>query len=409
MKRQQKTTVFLAKATLGLCVAAILASPAMAESDTIKIGMTSALTGPYNEFGEGNRRAVELAIKQWNEKGGINGKEIELDMLLDDQLNPDRAVQNMRRIFDNEEIVGIIGPAGSGPTLAVIDMAEADGRPYMNPIAQTPMVTYPDGTGTTPRPNVFSFALQNDVEATAMGQHLANHFERVGVVHESTAYGVTGLDYLSEAMSAAGGNAPVAADSYNQGAQDMTAQVARMNRANVDAIAAIGLGRDLAVLRRTMERLNLNVPLIATNGALGQPFQDGAGELVEGVQGTMISAFGQRPMREATQEFVDAYKAEYGVDRWWGNDEENPQLFMAISVANGYDAANILFEGIRIAESTAPNDIIAAIESIQDYEGVNAVYSFANDRHHAIEADGVEVFEYVLEGDSYPLVPVSNL
>ncbi len=390
-------------------MAAILASPAMAESDTIKIGMTSALTGPYNEFGEGNRRAVELAIKQWNEKGGINGKEIELDMLLDDQLNPDRAVQNMRRIFDNEEIVGIIGPAGSGPTLAVIDMAEADGRPYMNPIAQTPMVTYPDGTGTTPRPNVFSFALQNDVEATAMGQHLANHFERVGVVHESTAYGVTGLDYLSEAMSAAGGNAPVAADSYNQGAQDMTAQVARMNRANVDAIAAIGLGRDLAVLRRTMERLNLNVPLIATNGALGQPFQDGAGELVEGVQGTMISAFGQRPMREATQEFVDAYKAEYGVDRWWGNDEENPQLFMAISVANGYDAANILFEGIRIAESTAPNDIIAAIESIQDYEGVNAVYSFANDRHHAIEADGVEVFEYVLEGDSYPLVPVSNL
>lgn len=409
MKRQQKTTVFLAKATLGLCVAAILASPAMAESDTIKIGMTSALTGPYNEFGEGNRRAVELAIKQWNEKGGINGKEIELDMLLDDQLNPDRAVQNMRRIFDNEEIVGIIGPAGSGPTLAVIDMAEADGRPYMNPIAQTPMVTYPDGTGTTPRPNVFSFALQNDVEATAMGQHLANHFERVGVVHESTAYGVTGLDYLSEAMTAVGGSAPVAADSYNQGAQDMTAQVARMNRANVDAIAAIGLGRDLAVLRRTMERLNLDVPLIATNGALGQPFQDGAGELVEGVQGTMISAFGQRPMREATQEFVDAYKAEYGVDRWWGNDEENPQLFMAISVANGYDAANILFEGIRIAESTAPNDIIAAIESIQDYEGVNAVYSFANDRHHAIEADGVEVFEYVLEGDSYPLVPVSNL
>ncbi|QKS26755.1 ABC transporter substrate-binding protein [Vreelandella titanicae] len=408
MKRQQKTAAFLTKTTLGLCVAAILAAPAMAESETIKIGMTSALTGPYNEFGEGNRRAVELAIKQWNEQGGINGKEIELDMLLDDQLNPDRAVQNMRRIFDNEEIVGIIGPAGSGPTLAVIDMAEADGRPYMNPIAQTPMVTYPDGTGTTPRANVFSFALQNDVEATAMGQHLADKFEKVGVVHESTAYGVTGLEYLSEAISSAGGNAPVAADSYNQGAQDMTAQVARMNRADVDVIAAIGLGRDLAVLRRTMERLNVDVPLIATNGALGQPFQDGAGELVEGVQGTMISAFGQRPMRDATQEFVDAYKAEYGVDRFWGNDEDNPQLFMAISVANGYDAANILFEGIRLAESTDPNDIIAAIESIQDYEGVNAVYSFANDRHHAIEADGVEVFEYVQEGDSYPLVPISN-
>ncbi|SDK72440.1 ABC transporter substrate-binding protein [Billgrantia gudaonensis] len=408
MNWRNKTGKSLAKIALGLSAAAMIASPTLAEDDTIKIGMTSALTGPYNEFGEGNRRAVELAIKEWNENGGINGKKIELAMLLDDQLNPDRAVQNMRRILDDEEIVGIIGPAGSGPTLAVIDMAEADGRPYMNPIAQTPDVTYPDGTGNTPRKNVFSFALQNDVEASGMGEHLVNNFDRVGVIHESTAYGVSGLEYLTEAMEAAGGEAPVADDSYNQGTQDMTAQVARMKRSDVDAIAAIGLGRDLAVLRRTMARLNMDVPLVASNGALGQPFQEGAGDLVEGVQGTMIGAFGQRPMREATQKFVDAYKAEYGTDRWWGDDEENPQLFMAISVSNGYDAANILFEGIKRAESTDPDAIIQAIESIQGYEGVNSVYNFSEDRHHAIEADGVEVFEYVKDGNKFPLVPVSE-
>ena len=384
-----------AAAAGGVALAILLgASPVAFAEDTIKIGMTSALTGPYNEFGEGNRRAVELAVEEWNARGGINGKQIEIAMMLDDQLNPDRAVQNMRRILDNEEIDGIIGPAGSGPTLAVIDMVEADGRPYMNPIAQTPAITYPDGVGNAPRENVFSFALQNDVEAAGMGQHLVDNFERVGVIHESTAYGVTGLDYLSAAMVAAGGDEPVAAESYNQGAQDMTSQVARINRADVDAIAAIGLGSDLAVLRRTMARLNVDVPLIASNGALGQPFQEGAGELVVGVQGTMIGAFGQRPMRDATQHFADAYKAEYGADRWWGNDPENPQLFMAISVSNGYDAANILFEGFRRADSTDPDAVIAAIETIQDYEGANAVYSFSADRHHAIDPDGVEVFEY---------------
>ena len=384
-----------AAAAGGVALAILLgASPLAFAEDTIKIGMTSALTGPYNEFGEGNRRAVELAVEEWNARGGINGKQIEIAMMLDDQLNPDRAVQNMRRILDNEEIDGIIGPAGSGPTLAVIDMVEADGRPYMNPIAQTPAITYPDGVGNAPRENVFSFALQNDVEAAGMGQHLVDNFERVGVIHESTAYGVTGLDYLSAAMVAAGGDEPVAAESYNQGAQDMTSQVARINRADVDAIAAIGLGSDLAVLRRTMARLNVDVPLIASNGALGQPFQEGAGELVVGVQGTMIGAFGQRPMRDATQHFADAYKAEYGADRWWGNDPENPQLFMAISVSNGYDAANILFEGFRRADSTDPDAVIAAIETIQDYEGANAVYSFSADRHHAIDPDGVEVFEY---------------
>ncbi|MBO9354628.1 ABC transporter substrate-binding protein [Bordetella petrii] len=397
----------LTKAGLAI-VASLFAAGSALAADTIKIGMTSALTGPYNEFGEGNRRAVELAIEQWNAKGGINGKKIELAMLLDDQLNPDRAVQNMRSILDNKEIVGVIGPAGSGPTLAVIDMVQADGRPYMNPIAQTPVVTYPgEKTGENPRPNVFSFALQNDVEAVAMGQYLARHFKRIGIVHESTAYGVTGTDYLSASIEKNGGAKPVATDSYNQGAQDMTAQVARMKRGNVDAIAAIGLGKDLAVLRRTMARLNLNVPLVASNGALGQPYQEGAGDLTLGTLGTMIGAFGQ-PMRPEAAAFAQAYKQKYGVDRWWGNDAENPQLFMAISVSNGYDAANILFEGIRRAGSNDPKAINAAIESIKDYPGVNTIYSFSKDRHHGIETDGVKVFEYVKQDDKVRLKPITE-
>lgn len=377
-------------------------------ADTIKIGMTSALTGPYNEFGEGNRRAVALAVDEWNAKGGINGKQIEIAHMLDDQLNPDRAVQNMRSILDDEEVVGIIGPAGSGPTTAVLDMVVADGRPYMNPIAQTPTITYPDDvTGQNPYKNIFSFALQNDVEAVAMGAYLAKHFKKVGIVHESTAYGVTGVDYLTASILANGGEKPVAVDSYNQGAQDMTAQIARLRRAGVDAIAAIGLGKDLAVLRRTMARLKLDVPLIASNGALGQPYQEGAGDLTVGTLGTMIGAFGD-PMRAETAEFAKNYKEKYGTDRWWGSNPDAPQLFMAISVSNGYDAANILFEGIRRADSTKPEDIIAAIETIKDYPAVNGVYSFSKDRHHALGADSVKMFKYVKDGENIRLEALAD-
>lgn len=385
----------------------VFSTGALAE-ETIKIGMTSALTGPYNEFGEGNRRAVEIAVAEWNEKGGINGKKIELAHLLDDQLNPDRAVQNMRTILDDDEVVGIIGPAGSGPTTAVLDMVIADGRPYMNPIAQTPSITYPDEvTGENPYKNVFSFALQNDVEAEVMGEYLAKHFDKVGVLHESTAYGVTGVDYLTNAMVEYGGNKPIAVDSYNQGVQDMTAQVARLRRAGVDAVAAIGLGRDLAVLRRTMSRLNFDVPLVASNGALGQPYQEGAGDLTLGTIGSMIGAYAD-PMREETATFAEKYKAEYGTDRWWGNDPDNPQLFMAISVSNGYDAANVLFEGIKRANSTNPEDIIAAIESIKEYPAVNGVYDFSENKHHALETDSLSMFEYVQDGDSVKLQVVED-
>ncbi|QCN99698.1 amino acid-binding protein (plasmid) [Azospirillum argentinense] len=401
----RRSVIRLLGAAVTLTSALALSAGSATAQDTIKIGMTSALTGPYNEYGEGGRRGVELAIEKWNAKGGINGKKVELAMLLDDQLVPDRAVQNMRRLLDNKELVAIIGPAGSGPTLAVIEMAAADGRPYMNPVAQTPTVTYPDGG--KPRPNVFSFALQNDVESTVLGRYVASQFKKPGLVHESTAYGVSGADMIAKELKAAGG-AVVATETYNQRAQDVTAQIARLQRAGADVVVCVGLGADLAVIRRTMARLNFNVPLVASNGALSIPYQEAAGDLVTGTRGSMVYVFGEETLNPAAQGFADAYKAKYGTDRWWGNDPQRPQIFMSLSVSNAYDAADVLFEGIKRANSTDPKAIATAIEGIQGLRGVNATYSFSATKHHAIAPEDVAIFEYVKTGDKIGLTIVRN-
>ncbi|CAO3438291.1 ABC transporter substrate-binding protein [Azospirillum argentinense] len=401
----RRSVIRLLGAAVTLTSALALSAGSAVAQDTIKIGMTSALTGPYNEYGEGGRRGVELAIEKWNAKGGINGKKVELAMLLDDQLVPDRAVQNMRRLLDNKELVAIIGPAGSGPTLAVIEMAAADGRPYMNPVAQTPTVTYPDGG--KPRPNVFSFALQNDVESMVLGRYVATQFKKPGLVHESTAYGVSGADMIAKELKAAGG-AAVATETYNQRAQDVTAQIARLQRAGADVVVCVGLGADLAVIRRTMARLNFNVPLVASNGALSIPYQEAAGDLVTGTRGSMVYVFGEETLNPAAQGFADAYKAKYGTDRWWGNDPQRPQIFMSLSVSNAYDAADVLFEGIKRANSTDPKAIATAIEGIQGLRGVNATYSFSATKHHAIAPEDVAIFEYVKTGDKIGLTIVKN-
>jgi branched-chain amino acid transport system substrate-binding protein len=385
------------KASLaGLCVAAaaLIAVEGAAAQETIKVGMTTALTGPYNEYGEGAHRGVELAIERWNVRGGIDGKRIELSMLLDDQLVPDRAVQNMRKILDNKEVVGIIGPAGTGPSLAVIDMVTVDGRPYMNPIAQTPKIVYPDGD--KPRPNVFSFALQNDVEMRMQAQYVAaKKYSKVGILVESTAAGQSAAEILSNQLKSDDRPAPVDVETYNQKAQDMTPQLARLQRAGAEVIVYTGLGTDLAVVRRTMARLDWFVPLIANNASLTPPYVEGAGDLVVGTQGSMIAAFAHDPLSPAAKEFAEAYKAKYSADRWWGPDPARPQLSMSLTVANAYDAANVLFEGIRLANSTEPNAIVKAIEGIKDFHGVNAVYSFTPERHHAVTEKDLSMFEYV--------------
>ncbi len=48
--------------------AATLALPglARAQSGPIKLGFTAALTGPFNEFGEGINRGAQIAVEECN-------------------------------------------------------------------------------------------------------------------------------------------------------------------------------------------------------------------------------------------------------------------------------------------------------------------------------------------------------
>jgi branched-chain amino acid transport system substrate-binding protein len=232
---------------------------------------------------------------------------------------------------------------------------------------------------------------------------VAKRFKKVGLIHESTAYGAGGADLIGKELKLQGGAQVVGLESYNQRAQDMTAQLAKLQRTGADVVMCVGLGADLAVLRRTMARLNFSVPLVASNGALSIPYQEGAGDLVLGTRGTMIGVFGEQPMNPAAKEFAEAYKAKYGADRWWGSDPSRPQIFMALSVSNAYDAANVLLEGIKRANSTDPMAVNKAIEGITSLRGVNAVYSFSPAKHHAITEQDVAVFEYAKVGDKSQL------
>lgn len=373
------------------------------DSSTIKIGMTSALTGPYSEYGEGNKRGVEIAVKQWNDRGGIDGKKIEVEML-DDQLDPDQAAVNVQRLLDNDEIVAIIGPAGSGPGLATVPITEAAGIVHMNIVPQTIEVTYPDGVDSPPRKNVFSFALQNDVESNVLGKFVGEDWKKVGLLHESTTYGQSGIDLIEDILKNDYGIEAVEREQYNQGSTDMTAQISKIKNQGAEVLVVIGLGADLSNIKKTMDRVGFDVPLVASNGALSLPYTEGAGDLVIGTFGSMIGALGENPLSPKAEEFAEAYKAEFGADRYWGTDEENPQLFMSLNVVNAYDGANVLFEAISNADSFESEDIISALESIEDFEGVNATYSFNEQQHHAITEEAVSIFHYVKEEDLIKLI-----
>ena len=383
-------------AFLSLLAAGYIVLPVSAADDPVRIGNTGALTGPYNEFGEGVRRGILLAIDSWSEKGGVLGRKIELAQSLDDQLVPDRAVQNMRKIMDDPKVDLIVGPGGSGPALAVIQMASVDGRPFCNPQAQTPSVVHPDGTDKPARPNVVSTAIQNDVEAEALGTYVGKRYKKIGVLHESTGYGVSGAELLVKEFTKITGAKPLTVESYNQRAQDMTAQVSRVQRAGAEALVVIGLGADMAVIRRNMLRLGFDVPLVTSGGGISLPYKEGAGDLVVGTRATFLDTYGPgKELRPMAKQLADRYAAKFGKDRWWGDDAASPQVYFALTVGAGWDCANMLLEAVRVAGSTDKAKVVAALGSLTGYEVANGTANFTPMRHSLVTLKDIGVYEYV--------------
>ncbi|MCX7201164.1 MAG: ABC transporter substrate-binding protein [Burkholderiales bacterium] len=397
-----RTTKTWLAAGLGLALATLAAGTS---AQTIKIGNTGALTGPYNEFGEGTRRGIELAIDRINARGGVLGRKVELAISLDDQLVPDRAVQNIRRILDSKDIDVIIGPGGSGPTLAVIDMVTVDGRAYCNPQAQTPSIVYPDGTDKPARKNVIATAIQNDVEAKALGGYVATRFKKIGIMHESTGYGVSGAQLLGAEVEGLTKSKPVAVESYNQRAQDMTAQISRVQRAGADVLVVVGLGADMAVIRRNMLRAGFDVPLITSGGGISLPYKEGAGDLAIGTRATMLATYapGKTPTGMA-KELADAYAAKFGKekDRWWGDDPRSPQVYFALTVGAGFDCTNMLMEAVRIAGGTDKDKVVAALNQIKGLALANGTANFSPMNRLLVRQQDLGMFEYI-KGEKTPV------
>ncbi|MGH8165420.1 MAG: ABC transporter substrate-binding protein, partial [Rhodanobacteraceae bacterium] len=98
-------------ATPAATTAPAAATSGAASGGTIKIGMITALTGPYNPLGGFNKQAADLLVKQINDAGGINGAKIEL-AIEDDQSNPSQALTAVKKLIASK-IVALIGPVFS--------------------------------------------------------------------------------------------------------------------------------------------------------------------------------------------------------------------------------------------------------------------------------------------------------
>ena len=114
-----------------------IARPAIANTEPIRIGYLPALTGASSSTGIGINRGVELAVKEINASGGVNGRQIEL-ITRDTQSDPTKAVNGATELSRGQQVHAVFGPLNSGESLAVVPLLARMNVPQLHRVGSTP-------------------------------------------------------------------------------------------------------------------------------------------------------------------------------------------------------------------------------------------------------------------------------
>jgi branched-chain amino acid transport system substrate-binding protein len=119
---------------------------AAAAGDTIKIANLSPLTGPVPTFGESTTNGFNMAVDEWNAKGGVLGKQIE-PIVEDSQCTADPAVNAANKVIDQDGVHYIVGEVCSSASIPVSEIAQEKGVLQISPTSTNTQVTLNlDGT-----------------------------------------------------------------------------------------------------------------------------------------------------------------------------------------------------------------------------------------------------------------------
>ncbi len=333
-------------------VMAILFGCVHQDDNVIRIGAAGPMTGDQSKMGVDLKNATELAITEWNKKGGVLGKKIVM-VAGDDQADPKQAVSIANK-FINQKVVALVGHWNSScsiPTSKYYDDA--------NIVMISPATTNPQLTQQGFK-HVFRVCGTDDQQGRAAADFVLKklHPKRVAIIHDKTAYGQGHADYFKKALGD-----KIELVYYGgiiQRDPDYKAVLTTIKENKPDIYFFGGIYPEAGRLVRQAKEIGLNIPMITGDGVYDPTFISIAGNAAEG---TFIT-FGKEPSGLATaQSFITNYKAKYG--------DPGPYSIYA------YDAANIILTAISQTGSTDGTKIAEYI-SKTTFHGAFGDISFDN-------------------------------
>ena len=325
---------------------------------TYTLGFIGALSGANAQLGINEKNGAELAIDQANQSGN-NDFTVKL-VTSDSQGDPAKAPAAATALIQNQNIIGVIGPAFSGESLAV-------NASFCGASPPIPIVTASASNGTLQQQgwSCWHRIVPNDnVEGAQGADWLARKgVHKLYVLNDLSAYGKGVADTVASEARAKGlqvvtnGVDGTSTTNYNPVAQQIVASGA-------DALFYGGYDAQAALLAKALVAAGFHGITVGGNGIKSSAFTQDAGSAGNGWY--MTCGCQDATTAPSAQQFAAAYKAKFHTD---------PSTYSP----EAYDAANLFIDAISKAEASGPvtrTSLMTALNA-EDYKGITTEIKFA--------------------------------
>ena len=349
--------------------------PEAVSGEPYRIGAVFAVTGSASWLGEPAKKTALMLAEQINAAGGIDGRPI-LVIVEDTEGDENKALNAVNKLIVRDNVLAIIGPSRSGPSLAVIPLIEE---------AKVPLVSCAAAQAIVAPEHRYTF--QSPQQDRHAARKIYNHMKdrgigRIGIITGTTGFGKEGRNQLIE-LAPEYGIEIVADETYGPGDTDMTAQLTKIRDARPEAVVNWSIVPGQSIVMKNRKALGMEMPMYQSHGFGNIKYVEAAGDAAEGVlfPAGRLLVCDQIPDDHPQKKLLVDYKRDY---------ESRFNEPVSTFGGHAYDALMMVVHAIETAGEDR-EAIRAALENVQGFVGTGGIYNMSPEDHNGLNEDAFEM------------------
>jgi branched-chain amino acid transport system substrate-binding protein len=344
-----------------------------AGSSTIKIGLLAPLSGQVPTFGISTKEGTEIAVKEWNDKGGVLGKKIEL-VVGDSQCSADPAVNAANKLIDQDKVQYIVGEVCSSASIPVSEIVNQKKVVQISPTSTNAGVTV-DKDGKV-KPFTFRACFIDPFQGLVMAKFAAGKgFKTAFIMYDQGNDYTRGLAEAFEKSFTELGGQIVGKETYTAQDTDFSAILTKVADSKAEVLYLPDYYNIVNLVGAQAKDKGITSVMMGGDG------WDSADLDVKAADGGFYSNhYDPGDTSPIVQDWLKKYGAAYK------DDKGQPKVPDALATL-AYDATNLLIAAIQKAGTEDTTKVAEALAGIS-WEGVSGTITF-DAQHNPIKAAAV--------------------